>query len=135
MDIYKSAVAIPLKKNYGNLIAIPPVKKTLLRKLAVSLSDEVRFIAFEDIIYCKSTSNYTTIFTQDGKSCLCCKTLKDIEAKLPPDSFIRIHHSYLVNLNSITAFKKQSCELEIDNKLLLPVSRTHKMALYELLGL
>ncbi len=135
MDISTSAVAIPLKKNYGKLKAIPPIKKSLLKKLAVSLSDEVRFIAFEDIIYCRSNSNYTTIFTQDGNHYLCCKTLKDIESKLPPDNFIRIHHSYLVNLQSITAFKKQSCELEIDNKLLLPVSRSHKTMLYELLGM
>ncbi len=135
MNISTSAIAVPLKKNYGKLKAIPPVKKSLLKKLVVSLSDEVRFIAFEDITYCRSTSNYTTIFTQDGKHYLCCKTLKEIESKLSSENFIRIHHSYLVNLHSITAFKKQSCELEIDNKLLLPVSRTYKTMLFELLGL
>ncbi|MES2774428.1 MAG: LytTR family DNA-binding domain-containing protein [Bacteroidota bacterium] len=135
MEISTSATAIPLRKSYGNLKAIPAPKKLLLKKLAVALSDETRFIDFEDIVYCKADNNYTTVFTKCGKSYLCCKTLKDIEAKLPADNFIRIHHSYLVNLQSITALKKQSCELEIDNRLLLPVSRTQKTALYELLGL
>ena len=99
------------------------------------MNDEVRFISFEEIIYCKSINNYTTVFIQGGKSYLCSKTLKDIESKLPSDVFFRIHHSYLVNLQSITALKKQSCEVEIENKLMLPVSRTQKTALYELLGL
>ena len=135
MDISTSAFPIALQKSYTSLKAIPVAKKPMLKKLAITLNDETRFINYEEIVYCKSDNNYTTVFTKGGKSYLCCKTLKDIEAKLPADNFIRIHHSYLVNLHSITALKKQSCEVEIENKLMLPVSRTQKNALYELLGL
>ncbi len=68
--------------------------------------EEVRFIAFEDIIYCKSTNTYTTIFVSGGKSYLCCKILKEIETKLPGDQFSSIHQSYVVNLQCIVALKK-----------------------------
>ena len=114
---------------------MPASKKIAWKKLAVSTSNEVRFIPFEAIIYCKATSNYTTVYVQGGTSYLCCKTLKDVEARLPADMFIRIHHSYLVNLHCITSLKKNTGELEIENKLLLPISRNKKMELYELFNL
>ena len=147
MDTLQSAPTIPLQKKYSNLKALPtpvaPVRVLIpdsrgnpyWKKLAVAMTDETRFIPFEDIIYCMATSNYTTIFIRGGTSYLCCKTLKDIEAKLPSDTFVRIHQSYLVNLHCITSLKKQTSELEIDNKLLLPVSRNKKMELYELFNL
>jgi len=161
MNISTPASTIPLQKSFGSLKALPapvaPVhvltnrnlhplkeidredtnhgKRVSWKKLAVAMTDETRFIPFEDIVYCMSTSNYTTIFIRGGTSYLCCKTLKDIEAKLPSDTFIRIHQSYLVNLHCITSLKKNTGELEIENKLLLPISRYKKTELYELFNL
>ena len=135
MTNQKPAATILLQQNYPSLKILQAPKKKVLQKLAVTLNDEIRFIAFDDILYCMSTNNYTTIFLRSGISHLCCKTLKGIESKLPTDAFVRIHHSYLVNIHCITALKRQSSELELDNKLLLPISRTQKTALYELLGL
>ncbi len=135
MNMSTPASTIPLQKSFGSLKALPAPKKISWKKLAVAMTDEIRFIPFEEIVYCMATSNYTTIFIQNGTSYLCCKTLKDIEARLPSDTFIRIHQSYLVNLHCITSLKKQTSELEIDNKLLLPVSRNKKTELYELFNL
>ncbi|MEO7310467.1 MAG: LytTR family DNA-binding domain-containing protein [Chitinophagaceae bacterium] len=135
MHISKQAITIPIQKGYERLKLLQVPKKTQWRKLAITLSDEVRFIPFDDIIYCKSTSNYTTIFTTGDTSYLCCKTLKDIESKLPDDLFIRIHHSYLVNMHFITSLIKQKSELEIDNRLLLPISQTKKADMYKLFNL
>lgn len=132
MSISTSATAIALPNNFGNLKALPVPKKILWQKLAVLTKDEIRFIPFDDIIYCMASNNYVTIFTRSGRPYLCSKTLKDIESKLPSDIFIRIHHSYLVNLHSITSLKRQTNELEIENKLLLPISRSRKNELYEL---
>jgi len=95
--------------------------------------DEIRFIPFDDIVYCSAQINYTKIFTRDGKSFLCSKTLKDIENKLPGEDFLRIHHSHLVNLNDITALKKQDGKLEISNEILLPYSRNMKKYLADFL--
>ena len=109
---------------------IPPGKKSVFQKIAISGMGETRFIAFADIVYCQSVNNYTNVFTRQGSSLTCCKTLKDIEAKLPEDLFIRIHASFLVNIQDITALKRrQNWEVEINNKQLLPVSRLKKETL------
>jgi two-component system, LytTR family, response regulator len=124
----------PVKPN-DLLRALPALKKSNWQKLAVFLNDEIRFIPFDDILYCRSKSNYTHIHTLDGACYLYCKTLKEVERKLPAENFIRIHHSYLVQLNFITALKKQTQEIELNNKQLLPYSRLIKNELYSIFGL
>jgi len=135
MERLKSPVIIPLEKSYPVLRIANERASINWKKLAVTTTDEVRFISYDDISYCMSASNYTTIFLRDGKSYFCSRTLKDIEDKLPKEGFLRIHHSYLVNLQCITSLKKKTGEIEIENKRLLPISRTQKKALYEMLGL
>lgn len=101
-------------------------KKVTWRKLAVHTMDEVRFIPFDEILYCSAQINYTKIFTRNGKVLLCSKTLKEVEKNLPEDQFIRIHHSHLVNINEITAMKKKEAMMEINHEILLPISRNMK---------
>lgn len=101
-------------------------KKPTWQKLAVHTMDEIRFIPFDDILYCSAQINYTKIFTRNGNFILCSKTLKEVEKNLPEDQFIRIHHSHLVNINYITAIKKKDAMMEINQETLLPISRNLK---------
>jgi two-component system LytT family response regulator len=114
--------------------ALSSLKKSSFLKLAVYTKDEIIFIPFDEIMYCSSKNNYTNIHTREGKIFFCCKTLKDIESRLPADFFLRIHQSYLVNVLDITALKRQSHEVEINNQLLIPYSRLMMKELYDLLG-
>ncbi|MEO5892300.1 MAG: LytTR family DNA-binding domain-containing protein [Ferruginibacter sp.] len=114
---------------------VPPGKRSNFQKIAITDIDETRFIAYDDIIYCESTNNYTNIITRQGRSFTCCKTLKDVENRLPADLFMRIHASYLVNIQDITALKRKcNWEVEVDNDRLLPVSRLKKQELLVVLG-
>jgi DNA-binding LytR/AlgR family response regulator len=49
--------------------------------------------------------------------------MKGLEELLPPSQFIRIHKSYIVSVNSITAVRKNSVFL---GTLELPVSDNYK---------
>lgn len=135
MKTTNQAIAIPLPERSEPFKVLQVSKKMLFKKLAITVNDEVKFIAYEDIIYCKSTSNYTTVFTRFDTSYLCSKTLKDVESKLPQDLFFRIHHSYVVNVQCIVSLKKQCCELELENHLRIPFSGNKKSELYKLLGI
>ncbi|MES2774411.1 MAG: LytTR family DNA-binding domain-containing protein [Bacteroidota bacterium] len=135
MKTIRQAITIPLQERSDAFKVLQVFKKIPIKKLAIAVNEEVRLIAFEDILYCKSTSNYTTIFTRSDKSYLCSKTLKEVESKLPQDIFFRIHQSYIVNLQCIVSLKKQCCELELENQLHIPFSVTKKSELYKLLGI
>ena len=58
-----------------------------------------------DILYCKADDNYTEIYLKEGKH-LISKTLKYFEEALSTFSFVRIHKSYLVNVNEIERYHR-----------------------------
>jgi hypothetical protein len=63
----------------------------------------------------------TPIFIRkEAKHFLVVKRSNTLRAGFLQILFSRIHPSYLVNVHDITAFKKQSHEVEINNQLLAP---------------
>ena len=57
-------------------------------------------ITLEDILYIEADRNYCRIFTK-SKEYLLASTLKIMEEKLPPQLFIRVHRSFVVNLGQV----------------------------------
>jgi two-component system LytT family response regulator len=55
---------------------------------------------------CESDDNYTKLKLKDGEKLLITRSLKEIEESLEQHSFIRVHRSYLVNLNEIEKYIK-----------------------------
>jgi DNA-binding LytR/AlgR family response regulator len=51
--------------------------------------------------------------------------MKDIEAKLGPSMFIRIHRSYIVNIKKIESIEFSNLRLE-NKELLLPIGGSYK---------
>ncbi len=62
-------------------------------KLALPTSDGLVFVKVNDILYCEASSNYTLIFTFDGKKHVVSRTLKEYEDMLSEHNFFRIHNS------------------------------------------
>ena len=73
-------------------------------KLALPTSDGLIFAKVSDILYCEASSNYTEIFTTDGKKHTVSRTLKEYEDLLSDHEFFRIHNSYLININAIKKY-------------------------------
>lgn len=61
-------------------------------------------IELKDILYCKSEINYTRFYLKNRKPILTSKTLKSYQEYLEQNGFLRVHKSYVVNLNEITKF-------------------------------
>ncbi len=57
-------------------------------------------IIITDIYYIEADRNYCRIFSKE-REYLLVTTLKDMEDKLPPEHFVRIHRSYIVNISHI----------------------------------
>ena len=54
------------------------------------------------------------------------KKLKDFEETLSPSSFIRVHNSYVVNINKIKEYRKSDAIIVLSNLKEIPVSRLRK---------
>jgi DNA-binding LytR/AlgR family response regulator len=64
-----------------------------------------------DIIYIEALASFTKVFTPE-KVTVISEAISELHTKLPPDSFLRIHKSYLVPLNKIIGISTKNVILE-----------------------
>ncbi len=76
-----------------------------------------------DIVLLKSDSNYTSINTEDDERVVTC-TLKECEKKLNGLPFLRIHRSYIVNLDYVK--NMTSSEVSLKNGDVLTIGRSYR---------
>ncbi|HYJ64083.1 MAG TPA: LytTR family DNA-binding domain-containing protein [Parafilimonas sp.] len=106
------------------------------QKIALPNRDGYQFIPVQSILYCKAEGAYTKVIMNDKRSLLISRTLGDIEEILPPDIFIRIHHSTVANLNAVTNYSRaDGGYLVMNTGEKLIVSKARKDNLLEKLGL
>ena len=87
---------------------------------------DYRFIDTEDIVYAKADNNSTDIYLNNGDMITAFKTMKHFENTLPPE-FVRIHNSYIINVNYVSRIHTGNSVCYIKNsKLQLPFSKSYK---------
>ena len=90
----------------------------------------------DSILYCGAEGAYTKVVFNDKHSLLISRTLGDIEEMLPPEIFVRIHHSTIVNLNAVTHYiRTDGGYVVMNTNEKLMVSKARKEVLLEKLGL
>jgi two-component system LytT family response regulator len=100
-------------------------------KIAVPTSEGFELIQANEIVYCKADDNYTHFFLKNKNKILACRTLKEVEEQLDSfSSFVRVHHSYLVNLNEVSKYVRgEGGYLLMSTGSTVNVSRSRKDAL------
>lgn len=93
--------------------------------LFVRIDSVLHKIAIEDILWIEAFGDYIKIQTND-KLQTTYGTLKKIEERLPSAKFVRVHRSFIVNVDKISNI--DSTNLIIDKKI-IPISETHKAQL------
>ena len=79
-----------------------------------------------DIIYIEALENYITLITNKKKFTIHF-TMKAIEEQFPADIFIRVHRSFIVNKNMISAIQENSLDLIVGDTLKsFPVSKSYR---------
>ncbi|UPZ17844.1 LytR/AlgR family response regulator transcription factor [Flavobacterium humidisoli] len=102
--------------------------------LAISSLNNILIIKKDDILYCKSEGRYTIFFLKNKIEHVSSKNLGEYELILNKKFFLRIHHSYIVNIDHILCInKKQGYYCEMVDGSLLPISRRKKENLLVLL--
>jgi two-component system LytT family response regulator len=64
-------------------------------------------LKINDIIMCKADGYCTNLYLLGDRKVVSSKNLKQYENQLAEYSFIRVHHSYLINLNHVSGFTRQ----------------------------
>jgi DNA-binding LytR/AlgR family response regulator len=92
---------------------------------------KIRRINFNEIKYIEGLKDYVKVFLQnEDKPILSINSLKALEAKLPETKFMRIHRSFIVNLEKIDTIERSRI---IFGKVYIPVSEQYKDKFQEFL--
>ena len=95
----------PIVEQFQILLKQIKGKTTGLNKIAVPTSEGFELIPADEVIYFEASDNYTHLFRKNKSKVVARRTLKEMEEQLQDFSFfIRVHHSYLVNLNEVTKY-------------------------------
>ena len=114
-------------KKIDDLLDFLKKEGILKNKVAFPVADGIEFIEVNDIMYCKSQSNYTTLHLADGNKLLLSKTISSLEKILSPYFFIRTHRSFLINPNYMKKyFHSEGGFILMQDDESIPVSNQHK---------
>lgn len=119
-----------LQENKPNTVSISDVSE---EKGSIDTQDDCIFVKsdyklhkvpFKDILYIEGLKDYVKIYLDDArKSILTLASLKSLDTKLP-NRFIRIHRSFIINVDKVQMVDKGSVRLT--NGTLLPTSEGFK---------
>lgn len=92
---------------------------------------KIRRINFNDILYIEGLKDYVKVYTAGAsKPVLSLITMKLLEAKLPPAKFMRVHRSFIVNLERIEIIERSRI---VFGKTYIPVSEQYREKFQEFL--
>ncbi|SDB50518.1 two component transcriptional regulator, LytTR family [Flavobacteriaceae bacterium MAR_2010_188] len=80
-------------------------------------------VFLDDILYIESLKDYIVVHRKNNPDLKIKQTLTSVENMLPHNLFLRIHRSFIVSSNKVTAYTKNDVEI---GKIELPIGRNHQ---------
>lgn len=110
----------------------------MLFKLPIYKHGRVMLVDLSAVVHMKAEGHYTEVYTNDDHY-LCNLSLSDLEGRLDPMQFVRVHRSHMVNLRYAGAFEKvdDQCMLVMTaaGEPRIPISRNNVQKIKVLLGI
>ncbi len=119
-----------------NLIDHNEKRPEYLERIITKDGSKISIIPTDKIKFLEAQDDYVLIYSDEGKF-LKQKTMKYFEEHLNPNNFVRLHRSYIASVKRIKKIElmaKESYQVLLDDKTLLPVSKTGYNKLKEILS-
>lgn len=123
-----STIEITLHNASRRTVDLQPTQVALKEGLGmedgifVKTKKRLEKIMLTDILYVEAYDIYAMIKTSSGQHLLS-HSLKTVEEKFPSSKFIRVHRSYLVNIDKIEAIEENDL---IISQLRIPIGKTYR---------
>jgi len=78
----------------------------------VKCNGKIEKVIYDELVYIESMANYVTLYTLHDKL-IVYLTIKGILEKLPPEKFLQVHKSYIVNINSVKTIEGNMLHLGV----------------------
>lgn len=123
MALYKHAKESEVKKErdlYSSIIT----DKNAQDSIFVKSNSRLVKVKTTELFYVEALKDYVILHTKDAKYTVH-STMKDIYKKLPANDFLRVHRSYIVRLDKISAIEYPNLVME-ESKKLIPIGGSYK---------
>lgn len=118
----------PLPEQYRMLFSQVRNRGEGFSRIAVPTLEGFDFVPYEQLISCEADDNYTHLHLTPKGKITACRTLKEMEELLQEfPSFVRVHHSWIVNLNEVKKYiRGEGGYLIMNDGSTINVSRSRK---------
>ena len=101
--------------------ASDPAKDHIL----IKADHKIHRIKYNQIIYIEGLREYVTFFCENNEKIITLESLRNLELTLPPNKFIRIHKSYIIQIDKIKALYGNQIKLE-GIQSYIPIGKSYK---------
>ncbi len=134
---WKSKVTPSAPKQIDSVLNTMSATSAQQSRIVVKTGSKVKIISVHDIHFIEADDDFVKVTTTDG-AFLKNKTMSFYEQTLDPQQFVRVHRSYIVQINQITKiepYQKESHLAILRDGKQIPVSKTGYIKLKEVLGI
>ena len=118
--------------------AEPPATNMRLSRIPMVADHKVAFVDTRDVLSLESQAHYTRVLTRDGYH-FCNLSIGDLELRLDPSQFMRVHRCFIVNLQAVHELGREGSKTQVVLKgrhgQAVPVARGEVGRLRQALGL
>lgn len=115
-----------------------PAANLRLNRIPMVANHKVAFVDTAEVLSLESQAHYTRVLTRDGYH-FCNLSIGDLQARLDPAQFMRVHRCFIVNLQAVASLSREGSKTQIvlkgKQREPIPVSRGEVVRLREALGL
>ncbi len=134
---WKSKVTPSAPKQIDSVLNTMSATSAQQSRIVVKTGSKVKIISVHDIHFIEADDDFVKVTTAEG-AFLKNKTMSFYEQTLDPQQFVRVHRSYIVQINQITKiepYQKESHLAILRDGKQIPVSKTGHVKLKEVLGI
>ena len=92
--------------------------------ISIKSDYKVNLVRYNDIIYIESVGEYIRLHLKDGAKLTTLFRLKNMETELPQKNFMRVHRSYIVNIDYVSSFARG--KIYLSNGDYVPISINYR---------
>ncbi|MBX9851738.1 MAG: LytTR family DNA-binding domain-containing protein [Cytophagaceae bacterium] len=92
-------------------------------EIYVRTDQKIVKISMEELLYVEALADYIMLFTSDNNKYIVHSTMKGFQSKLPSDKFVRVHRSYIVNIDKISSIENL---FAVINGKYIPIGASYK---------
>lgn len=124
-------------KKINELIENTPIISSQSNRIVIKLNGKIKIIPVSELNYIEASSDFVKIFTKEGMF-LKSKTMNYFENCLDSTKFVRVHRSYILNIEQVTRlelYEKDTYMAILKDNNKVPISKTGYQKLKEVMGI